>query len=195
MDVDDESVTAGSIELESFCVVARPGGDMMQSMFVVVGVLGAVLLIATLIFDDVIDDLVPGLDFFSGPVIGAFLAAFGLFGWFLDDGVDSPIIIAIAAALGGGVLFGAGTYRLTRALMYQPTDATPTTESLVGTTAKVVTPIRAGSIGEVLVTLGGAPSKFTATADADMPAGTTVVVIAVESPTKVRVQTEAEFWA
>ncbi len=168
---------------------------MMQVMFVVVGVIGALLLISTLIFDDFIDDLVPGLDFFSGPVIGAFLAAFGLFGWFLDDGVDSPIIIAIAAALGGGAVFGSGTYRLTRALMYQPTDATPTTESLVGSSAKVVTPIVAGSLGEVLVTLGGAASKFTATADDDLPAGTAVVVIAVESPTKVRVQTEAQFWA
>jgi membrane protein implicated in regulation of membrane protease activity len=168
---------------------------MMQVMFVVIGVIGALLLISTLIFDDVIDDLVPGLDFFSGPVIGAFLAAFGLFGWFLDDGVDSPVIVAVAAALGGGALFGAGTYRLTRALMYQPTDATPTTQSLVGTSARVVTPIRARGIGEVLVTLGGAPSKFTATADGDLPAGTAVVVIAVESPTKVRVQTEAEFWA
>lgn len=168
---------------------------MIHLMFVVIGVIGAVLLISTLLFDDVIDELVPGLDFLSGPVLGAFLAAFGLFGWFLDDGIDSPTIVAIAAALGGGALFGAGTYRLTRALINQPTDATPTAASLVGSTARVVTAIRGGSVGEVLVTLGGAPSKFTATADNDLPTGTTVVVTAVESPTKVRVQTEAEFWA
>jgi membrane protein implicated in regulation of membrane protease activity len=164
-------------------------------LFVVVGVIGAVLLVSTLLFDDVIDDLIPGLDFLTGPVIGAFLAAFGLFGWFLDDGVASPTSVALAAAIGGGAVFGAGTYRLTRALINQPTDATPTTASLVGSTAKVVTPIRGGGVGEVLVTLGGAASKFTATADGDLPAGTTVVVTAVESPTKVRVQTEAEFWA
>lgn len=47
-------------------------------MFVVIGVIGALLLVSTLVFDDVIDDLIPGLDFLSGPVIGAFLAAFGL---------------------------------------------------------------------------------------------------------------------
>jgi hypothetical protein len=47
----------------------------------------------------------------------------------------------------------------------------------------------------VLVTLGGAASKFTATADGEVAVGTTIVVIAVESPTKVRVQTEAEFWS
>jgi membrane protein implicated in regulation of membrane protease activity len=168
---------------------------MMQGMFVVVGVIGAVLLVSTFVFDDVIDELVPGADFISGPVVGAFLAAFGLFGWFLDDGVDSPTVVAVAAALGGGAVFGGVTYRVTKALIDQPTDATPTAASLVGTSGRVVTPIRAGGIGEVLVTLGGAASKFTATADADLPAGSTVVVVAVESPTKVRVESESAFWS
>ena len=164
-------------------------------MFFVVGVIGALLLVSTLVFDDVIDDLVPGVDFLSGPVIGAFLAAFGLFGWFVDDGIESPVVIALAAALGGGVLIGGATYRLTDELLNQRTDATPTTASLVGSTARVITPIRADGIGEVLVTLGGASSKFTATADADLPTGAPVVVIAVETPTKVRVQSEIDFWS
>ena len=164
-------------------------------MFVVIGVIGAVLLVSTLVFDDVIDEIIPDLDFLSGPVIGAFLAAFGLFGWFLDDGLDSAVGPAVLAAIGGGVLFGGLTFRFTRALMHQPTDATPTTESLVGKSGKVVTPIRADGLGEVLVTLGGAATKYTATADADLASGVAVVVIAVESPTKVRVQTETEFWS
>jgi membrane protein implicated in regulation of membrane protease activity len=163
-------------------------------VFVVVGLLGAALLVGTLVFDDVLDDLVPGLDFLTGPVVGAFLAAFGLFGWFLDDGVDSPVIVAIAAATVGGIAFGATTYRATKALMHQHTDATPTTDSLVGTAAKVVTPIAAGGIGEVLVRLGGAATKYTATAADDLPSGTSVVIIAVESPTKVRVERTEEFW-
>ena len=125
-------------------------------MFVVIGVIGAVLLVSTLVFDDVIDEIIPDLDFLSGPVIGAFLAAFGLFGWFLDDGLDSAAGVAVLAAIGGGVLFGAVTFRLTRTLMHQPTDGTPTTASLVGKSGKVVTPIRANGLGEVLVTLGGA---------------------------------------
>lgn len=163
-------------------------------MFVVVGILGALLLVGTLVFDDVIDEFVPGLDFITGPVVGAFLAAFGLFGWFLDDGVDSPVFVAVAAATAGGAVFGATTYRATRALMHQPTDATPTTDSLVGTEAKVVTAVSADGIGEVLVRLGGAATKFTATADTDLPVGTGVVVVAVESPTKVRVVRTEEFW-
>ncbi len=164
-------------------------------MFIVIGIVGAVLLLSSLLFDDVIDGLVPDLDFISGPVIGAFLAAFGLFGWFATSGVDLPSLLAIVIALGGGVVFGGFTFKLTDALINQPTDATPTTASLVGQTGRVVTPVRADGIGEVLVALGGASTKYTATADTDLATGSPVVVVAVESPTKVRVQSEAEFWA
>ena len=164
-------------------------------MFVVIGIVGALLLVSSLLFDDVIDGLAPDLDFISGPVIGAFLAAFGLFGWFADSGIDVPRLLAIGAAAVGGAVFGAFTFKLTEALINQPTDATPTTESLVGQTGRVVTPVRADGIGEVLVALGGASTKYTATADADLATGSPVVVIAVESPTKVRVQAEAQFWA
>lgn len=164
-------------------------------MFVVIGIVGAVLLLSSVLFDDVIDGLVPDLDFISGPVIGSFLTAFGLFGWFATSGIDLPWLLAAGFAAGGGVVFGAFTFKLTDALINQPTDGTPTTASLVGQTGRVVTPVRADGIGEVLVALGGASTKYTATADTDLATGAPVVVVAVESPTKVRVQSEAEFWA
>ena len=164
-------------------------------MFVVIGILGALLLLSSLLFDDLIDGLVPDLDFISGPVIGAFLAAFGLFGWFANSGTELSGIGAVLLATIGGVVLAAFTYKFTAALVHQPTDGTPTTESLVGQTGRVVTPVRADGLGEVLLALGGASTKYTATADTDLATGSTVVVIAVESPTKVRVQSEAEFWA
>ncbi|MDW3215043.1 MAG: NfeD family protein [Ilumatobacteraceae bacterium] len=164
-------------------------------MFIVIGIVGAVLLLSSLLFDDVIDGLVPDLDFISGPVIGSFLTAFGLFGWFAGSGVDLPGLVAIVIAAGGGAIFAAFTFKLTDALVNQPTDGTPTTASLIGQTGRVVTPVRADGIGEVLVALGGASTKYTATADTDLATGVPVVVVGVESPTKVRVQSEAEFWA
>ncbi len=164
-------------------------------MFVAVGILGALLLLSSLLFDDVIDGVVPDLDFISGPVIGSFLAAFGLFGWFATSGIGMPTVGAVALAAIGGVVLAAFTYKLTAALVNQPTDGTPTTKSLVGQTGRVVTPVRADGLGEVLLALGGASTKYTATADTDLATGSSVVVIAVESPTKVRVQSEAEFWA
>lgn len=164
-------------------------------MFIVIGIVGALLLVSSLLFDDLIDGLVPDLDFISGPVIGAFLAAFGLFGWFATSGIDMPSPVALVAAGAGGVVFAGFTYKLTDALINQPTDGTPTTDSLVGQTGRVVTPVAANGIGEVLVALGGASTKYTATAEHDLATGSSVVVVAVESPTKVRVEAEAEFWA
>lgn len=163
-------------------------------MFVVIGIIGALLLLSSLLFDDVIDDLIPDFDFLSGPVIGAFLAAFGLFGWFVDSGLGAPAVAAVAVAVGGGTVMGTATYKFTNALFNQPTDATPTTASLVGKSGHVVTAVRAHALGEVVLALGGATTKYTVTADDDIPTGAAVVVIGVESPTKLRVEAEAQFF-
>jgi hypothetical protein len=57
-----------------------------------------------------------------------------------------------------------------------------------------VTPVRAGGTGEVLVRLGGQPVKLSATADEDLPLGTESVVVAVESATRVKVESAVRFW-
>jgi membrane protein implicated in regulation of membrane protease activity len=163
-------------------------------MFVVVGVVGTLLLIAFLLFDDFLDGILPDSEWISGPAIGAFLAAFGLFGWVADDGFDAPPLLAGAIGVAGGIGLGWFAYRVSRALMNSPTDATPTTAALVGQQAKVVTPVRAGGTGEVLVRLGGQPVKLSATADEDLARGTESVVVAVESPTRVRVESAVRFW-
>jgi len=164
------------------------------AMFVVVGVVGALLLVVFLLFDDVLDGILPDSEWISGPIIGAFLAAFGLFGWVAEAGFDAPPAVAAAIGVAGGVGLGWFAYKVTRALMNSPTDATPTTASLVGQHARVVTPVRAGGTGEVLVRLGGQPVKLSATADVDLPRGTESVVVAVESATRVRVESADTFW-
>jgi membrane protein implicated in regulation of membrane protease activity len=163
-------------------------------MFVVVGVVGAVLLVAFLLLDDFLDGILPDSDWISGPAIGAFLAAFGLFGWVAEEGFDAPTPVAVLAGLGGGFALGWFAYRVSRALLHGPTDATPTTAALLGQEAKVVTPVRAGGTGEVLVRLGGQPVKLSATADEDLPLGTESVVVAVESATRVKVESAVRFW-
>lgn len=164
-------------------------------MFVVVGLVGLLLLLAFLIFDDVLDAVIPDADWISGPAIGAFLAAFGLFGWVATEGFDAPSGVASAVGVAGGVGLGWFAYRFSKLLHGGPTDPTPNSAMLVGREGRVVTPVRAGGTGEVLVALVGQPTKMTATADADLPVGTTVVVIAVASSTKVVVQAAERFWA
>jgi len=168
---------------------------MLVRMFVVVGLVGAVLLLLFLFLDDVLDGILPDADWISGPAIGAFLAAFGLFGWVAQEGFDLPTPAAAVVGVAGGIGLGYFTFRLSRALFHSPTDATPTMASLVGQQAKVVTPVRAGGTGEVLVRLGGQPVKLSATAAEDLPRGTDSVVIAVESSTRVVVEAADRFWA
>jgi NfeD-like C-terminal, partner-binding len=163
-------------------------------MFVAVGLVGAVLLVLFLLLDDVLEGLLPDNDWISGPAIGAFLAVFGLFGWVAQEAFDAPTPVAAAAGIAGGVGLGWFTVRLSKALYHSPTDATPNTASLVGQPARVVTPVRAGGTGEVLVRLGGQPVKLSATSTDELPVGADSVVIAVQSSTRVVVEAATRFW-
>ena len=165
-------------------------------MFVAVGVLGALLLVVFLVFDDFLDEIIPDADWISGPVIGAFLAAFGLFGWMVQSSTDAAAWVAALVGVGGGVGLGYGTYRLTKALANTPTDATPTQRDLLGRPGRVITPISAGRVGEVFVSIGGQSVKLAATAepDTDIERGTQIVVVEVTSPTRVVVQAAEQFW-
>lgn len=164
-------------------------------MFIAIGLVGAVLLLSSLLLDDWLDELVPDVVFLSGPVIGTFLVGVGLFGWYGENGPGLATGPAVLLGLGAGAVLGYGTYRGVKFLNTRETDATPTTASLVGKPARVVTPLRDGLSGEVLVLLGGTNTKYTAVSDEDLEVGSSAVVIAVESPTKVRVESEARFWA
>ncbi|MFV0260785.1 MAG: NfeD family protein [Acidimicrobiales bacterium] len=163
-------------------------------MFITIAVIGAVLLLLSLILDGWIDAAVPGPDFLTGPEVGALLVTFGLFGWYAENGLSWALLPAVGLASVTGAGMSYLTYRAVKALMGQPTDATPTTASLIGQPGKVVTPLTGGRVGEVIVSLGGATTKYTAVADHDLPVGAPVVVVDVESPTKIRVQAEATFW-
>jgi len=164
-------------------------------MFIAVGLVGAVLLVLFLVFDDVLDGILPDADWISGPVIGAFLAAFGLFGWTSMEAFDAPSGLAAVIGVGGGIAVGYGAYRLTKALMHSPTDATPTAAALVGREGRVITGASPGQLGEVLVTMGGQPVKLSAVSEGELVRGVAVVVIDAPSATKVVVQSADLFWA
>jgi membrane protein implicated in regulation of membrane protease activity len=165
----------------------------MILVFAAVGIAGTVVLVASLVFD--IEGVLPDLGFVSLPVLAAFVTAFGIFGWVAETGFAVSRGPAALIGVAGGVALGVFTARVARFLMRSPTDATPTSAALVGREAKVVTPVRAGGIGEIVTTMAGQPVKLTATADADLPVGTRVTVVAVASPTKVVVEQTDTFWS
>ena len=164
-------------------------------VFVVVGIVGAALLVVFLLFDDFLDGLLPDADWISGPVIGAFLAAFGIVGWTATASVDAPTWLASILGIAGGVAIGYGAYRASQALMHSPTDATPNAAALVGKEGRVVTGAPPGQLGEVLLTVGGQPVKLFAVCDDELVRGSTVVVIEAASATTVLVELADRFWA
>ena len=169
-----------------------------MTAFLVVGIVGLVVIVAALLFGDVLDGALESVDLdasgglFSLPVIGSFLAAFGFGAALLASGLN---LAAGPAALGGvvaGTTMGGAALALTRALLNMPTDATPRTQDLVGSLGTVVTRIPAGGLGEVTVAQSGQRVKLSAKSDAPIDSGTTVVVVDVTSPTSVIV-TESGF--
>ena len=91
-------------------------------MFVVIGVIGVVLLLLTIVFDDFLDAVIPDSCWFSGPALGAFLAAFGLFGGGIETSADVASWVTVLGGIGGGVLLGYFTYVLGKAL-WAPAEA------------------------------------------------------------------------
>lgn len=148
---------------------------------------------------DVLDGLFDSIDADGGwlslPVIGSFLAALGFGGALVLQGTDLPATAAAGVGLAAGAIMALLAARVTRAFFNMPTDATPKSADVVGRDAQVVTPIAAGRLGEILVALGGQRVKFAARADRDLPVGTAVVIVAIESATAVRVEPTEQFWA
>lgn len=164
-------------------------------MFIAAAILGTALLLASLFFDGLVEGLLPESEWISGPAVGAFFGAFGIVGWMVQSGLGASAPTAVGAGVVGGVVLGSLTFRIARVLMNSPTDSTPRTADLIGVAGRVVTGVRAGGLGEVLVVRGGIPTKLNATAASDLAVGAQVVVVAVASATKVVVEAADEFWS
>ena len=165
-------------------------------MFIVIGALGVALLGVALLFDDVIDGLLPESDWFSTTAVATVVTAFGFGAAVLHHRLGWPVPAAAVGGIIAGGALGAIAVRWSRSLSTMATDATPTAGDLVGCLGRVVTEIPTESAGEVLVQLGGQPVKLSAvSAEQTLPGGTDIVVVAVLSPTRVRVEPAASFWA
>lgn len=163
-------------------------------MFIAVGIVGAVLLLAFLLVGDFLDGVLPESDWITAEVLGAFLAAFGLFGWVTAAQFDAPTPLAAAVGVAGGIGMGWFALRLTRALSNMATDPTPGQRDLIGKEGRVITAVSPGSAGEILVSLAGQSIKLSAVADETLARGTAVVIVESQSPTRVLVQSADRFW-
>lgn len=168
-------------------------------MFIAIGVFGALLLIVALLLDDVLDGLLPEGDWLSTTAIAVFLTAFGFGASLIDRGTGLPTVVAAAVGAAAGLALGYLAVRWSGQLSAMATDATPAATDLVGCEGHIITEVLPGRAGEALIRLAGQPLKLSAVSSGQdsvgIDRGATVVVVAVQSPTRVEVQAADDFWA
>lgn len=162
--------------------------------FIIIGAVGLLIVLLTLVLGEVLDGVFEALDFdagsglFSAPVIGSFLAAFGFGAALVMYAAGTGAAVGALGGLASGISIGAVTMALTRFFMNMPTDEGVRVSELVGQRATVVSPIPDAGLGEVTLVFRGQMLKLNARAEAPMPAGRAVVVAAVTSPSSVLVR-------
>jgi membrane-bound ClpP family serine protease len=144
------------------------------------------MLLLTLIVDDIFGGLLGALHLgfdVAGvsptPLLLGFISMFGVGGLFglhsLGQGPGvASLTGAIAGALGSMVVFAAF-----KVLRSAESSDTFSLQDMVGTTGRVSVAIPANRFGTVLISFAGASHNMTATADAEIPAGRQVKVVAV----------------
>lgn len=152
-------------------------------IFLVLGVIGLSLLLISLVFDGLLD-VFEGDGLLSAPAIAAFITSLGFVGALASNAGAGPAVASLAGTVSGlGIGFLASL--LARSAQNMKTDATPSSASYAGLSGSVVTAISDAGFGEVSLSVGGQPVKVSARADQAIPAGSTVKVVSVLSPTSV----------
>ena len=166
--------------------------DVTNTIFVVCLAVGGILLLVTVLLDDILGGLLDtiGFDFDLGgvslmPLLLAFVAMFGVGGLIgtqaldLDSGPAS-LLGAFSGVLGAGLV-----YLLFSFLRRAEAPQAFSLSDLVGRTGRVTVGIPAGRNGSVLLTYEGSSHDLTATGESDMSAGTIVTVTDVVGGTLI----------
>jgi membrane protein implicated in regulation of membrane protease activity len=150
-------------------------------VFAVAALVGGVLLLITVVFDDILGGLLDGLGFDIGgttitPILLGFVGMFGAGGLFATQVLDihggQAAIVGVIAGIGGAALAGALFGLLKRSESADPFSIS----DLVGGSAYVSVGIPAGRYGSVLVKAEGQTHEFSATSDREIPVGRTVTI-------------------
>jgi membrane protein implicated in regulation of membrane protease activity len=150
-------------------------------VFAVAALVGGLLLLVTIVFDDILGGLLDGFGFDIGgtsitPILLGFVGMFGAGGLFATQVLDvhgaAAAIIGVISGIGGAAL-AAGLFSvLQRSESGEPFKIA----DLVGDEVYVSVAIPAGRYGTVLAKKEGQTHEFAATAEHDIAPGRTVRV-------------------
>lgn len=167
------------------------GSLFTGSVFLVIGIVGAVLLLISVLLDGIFDFF----DFGDGPLslttIAAFTAIFG-FAAFAATGAGLPTGGAAAIGAIAGLIGGAAAWWLSRLIRSAESNASVSEVELVGSEASVVLAIPAGGLGEVALVRHGERVSLSASADTAIPRGARVRIAQTLTSTSVRVEPVTE---
>lgn len=162
------------------------GSLFAGGIFLVIGIVGAVLLILSVILDGIFDVF----DFGDGPLslttIAAFTAIFG-FAAFATVGAGASAGVAGLVGAIAGVAGGAAAWWLSRLIRSAESTTAVSSDELVGSEASVVLAIPAGGLGEVALVRHGERVSLSATSEAPIARGTRVQVVQTLTATSVHV--------
>lgn len=163
------------------------GSLLAGGVFLIIGIVGGVLLLISLVLDGIFD----AFDFGDGPLslttIAAFTAIFGFTAFAL---VGAGLATPVAGALGAvaGVAGGAAAWWLSRVIRNAESNTAVTGEELVGSLAGVVLAIPEGGLGEVALVRHGERVSLSASSDVAIPRGAQVRITQTITATSVRVE-------
>ncbi|MFZ1700788.1 MAG: NfeD family protein [Pyrinomonadaceae bacterium] len=162
----------------------------LLAIFAIIGGVGFVFLIASLILGDIFELFGGGADiggdagvdfgFLDSRVLAVFITAFGGFGAIGVQMGYGPVASSMIGLL-GGVIFGGVVSLFGRFLIGQQASSSVTDDDLIGRTAQVAIAIKPGEIGQISIRIGdGRVEKIARSSGSDeIKAGTLVKVAAV----------------
>lgn len=163
------------------------GSLFAGGIFLVIGVVGALLLLVSLLLDGIFD----ALEFGDGPLSLTTIAAFtALFGFAAFAAVGAGVSTPLASLLGAcaGLLGGGAAWWLTRLIRGAESNTAVSSDDLIGATGSVVLAIPATGLGEVAVVRNGERISLAAYATEPIARGTAVRIVQTVTSTSVRVE-------
>lgn len=166
--------------------------DVANTIFIVCLAVGGILLLVTVLLDDLLGGLLDGMNinFDIGgvslmPLLLAFVAMFGVGGLIGTEALNlgsgpASLVGAVSGMLGTVIV-----YALFSILRRAEAPQAFSLSDLVGRTGRITVGIRAGHNGSVLLTYGGASHELSATSTTDVVAGTVVSVTDVVGGTLI----------
>ncbi len=162
------------------------GSLVAGGVFFIIGIVGALLLIISVVLDGVFEVF----DFGDGPLslttIAAFTAIFG-FAAFASVGAGASVTTAGAIGAVAGLAGGAAAWWLSRLIRGAESSTAVTADELVGAEAGVVLAIPAGGLGEIALVRHGERVSLAATAETAIARGSRVKITQTLSATSVTV--------